>query len=58
MGFHIVKCRGQKQLSENVSLSDGLALEKQFFESTDPWRKQQENEMKTIREESVPRGHS
>jgi GTPase SAR1 family protein len=43
MGFHMVKCRGQQQLNDGVSLQKGLEAEGSFFRS-DPWRKESEKQ--------------
>ncbi|KAJ1441760.1 P-loop containing nucleoside triphosphate hydrolase protein [Ochromonadaceae sp. CCMP2298] len=42
MGFHMVKCRGQAQLNEGVTLEQGVEKEAQFFKNEDPWRKESE----------------
>ena len=38
MGFHMVKCRGQKALNNKVTLEQAFDEEKHFFSSVDPWR--------------------
>ena len=45
LGFHMTKCRGQKQLNEGVTLKDSLALESEFFSSTEPWCSQEDQRM-------------
>eukprot|EP01038_Epipyxis_sp_PR26KG_P015387 gene15387-20750_t len=37
LGFHMVKCRGQKDLNKKVSIEDGLDKELEFFRSKSPW---------------------
>jgi len=37
-GFHMVKCRGQKELNDEATLEDGMRKEKTFFDSKEPWR--------------------
>jgi len=36
-GFHMVKGRGQASLDKNVTISEGLQKEKEFFQLTKPW---------------------
>ncbi len=38
LGFHMIKCRGQKALNDEVTVRQGLEQEDQFFKSTGPWR--------------------
>ena len=38
MGYHMIKCRGQKDLKDNVSIEVGLTREEAFFRSKEPWR--------------------
>ncbi|KAI9349172.1 interferon-induced GTP-binding protein Mx [Obelidium mucronatum] len=38
LGYHAVRCRGQKDLNEGVSISDGIELEKEFFTQKDAWK--------------------
>jgi GTPase SAR1 family protein len=38
LGFHIVKCRGQKALLDGTSIASGLKDEISFFRSTEPWK--------------------
>lgn len=45
LGFHMTKCRGQKQLNEGVTLKDSLTLESEFFSSTEPWCSQEDQRM-------------
>ncbi|XP_030634838.1 interferon-induced GTP-binding protein Mx2-like [Chanos chanos] len=37
-GYIIVKCRGQKQIDDKISLTDAMRLERQFFEQHDYFR--------------------
>jgi len=37
LGYHAVKCRGQKELNEKVSITEGNNKEKQFFETSEFW---------------------
>eukprot|EP01038_Epipyxis_sp_PR26KG_P016092 gene16092-21861_t len=37
LGFHMVKCRGQKDLNDNVSIEVGLDKEMRFFTTKPPW---------------------
>ncbi|KAI9324922.1 interferon-induced GTP-binding protein Mx [Obelidium mucronatum] len=39
LGYHAVKCRGQKDLNNGVSIADGIAKEAEFFETHAVWRK-------------------
>ncbi|RKP17615.1 hypothetical protein ROZALSC1DRAFT_30604, partial [Rozella allomycis CSF55] len=37
LGYHAVRCRGQKELNEGVSIKDALKLEEKFFHTRKPW---------------------
>jgi hypothetical protein len=37
-GFHMVKCRSQQQVNDNVTLEASLAEEARFFRKTSPWK--------------------
>ena len=39
MGFHMVKCRGQADLNQSISMAKGLKDEASYFASTQPWKK-------------------
>ncbi|KAI9350922.1 P-loop containing nucleoside triphosphate hydrolase protein [Obelidium mucronatum] len=39
LGYHAVKCRGQKDLNDGVSIADGITKEAEFFETHAVWRK-------------------
>ena len=38
LGFHMIRCRGQKALNDGVTVRQGLEQEELFFRSTGPWR--------------------
>ena len=38
MGFHMVKCRNQKDLNDSVSMAEGMRKETKFFNSVVPWK--------------------
>jgi GTP-binding protein EngB required for normal cell division len=38
LGYHAVRCRGQKDLKNGTSIKDGLQQEKDFFRDTHPWK--------------------
>ena len=38
LGFHIVKCRGQKALDKGISIEKGVEQENAFFASKAPWK--------------------
>eukprot|EP01040_Poterioochromonas_malhamensis_P015369 gene15369-17195_t len=38
LGFHIVKCRGQKALKNGLTVEQGLRDEEVFFRNVEPWR--------------------
>ena len=38
LGFHAVKCRGQKALNKGVSIAEGLVHESSFFETHPIWK--------------------
>ena len=38
MGFHMVKCRNQKALNDNVSMEDGMREETKYFNTVAPWK--------------------
>ncbi len=38
LGYHAVKCRGQRDLDTGVSIETGVENEKDFFETHDKWR--------------------
>eukprot|EP01041_Mallomonas_annulata_P011923 gene11923-24975_t len=38
LGFHIVKCRGQRALDDGMDILGGVEDEKRFFRSTTPWK--------------------
>ncbi|KAJ1410593.1 P-loop containing nucleoside triphosphate hydrolase protein, partial [Ochromonadaceae sp. CCMP2298] len=44
MGFHIVKCRGQQQLNDGVTLDQGLEAEAHYFCSQEPWSKERKKQ--------------
>jgi interferon-induced GTP-binding protein Mx1 len=37
LGYHAVRCRGQKDLKVGISIQDGLQQEQDFFRDTSPW---------------------
>eukprot|EP00834_Sanchytrium_tribonematis_P001225 NODE_28_length_38599_cov_0.791792.p4 type:complete len:660 gc:universal NODE_28_length_38599_cov_0.791792:37662-35683(-) len=37
LGYHAVKCRGQKDLNNGMTIQEGLRQEIEFFETTEPW---------------------
>eukprot|EP00240_Pyramimonas_obovata_P003444 CAMPEP_0118928644 /NCGR_PEP_ID=MMETSP1169-20130426/5850_1 /TAXON_ID=36882 /ORGANISM="Pyramimonas obovata, Strain CCMP722" /LENGTH=812 /DNA_ID=CAMNT_0006870673 /DNA_START=258 /DNA_END=2696 /DNA_ORIENTATION=+ len=41
MGFHMVKCRGQKALNEGKSMQEGMQEEEHFFTTQEPWCKEE-----------------
>jgi len=41
LGYHAVKCRGQKELNEKVSIQEGNNKEKIFFETSKFWSRTQ-----------------
>eukprot|EP01040_Poterioochromonas_malhamensis_P005984 gene5984-6431_t len=38
LGFHIVKCRGQKALTKGITVEQGLKDEEEYFRKFEPWR--------------------
>lgn len=40
LGFHMVKCRGQKSLNEGMSIEHGLIEGEKFFTNESPWREE------------------
>lgn len=38
LGFHMVKCRSQKELDDGITLKASLKKEEIFFNVTEPWR--------------------
>ncbi len=38
LGFHIVKCRGQKALTNGMTVEQGLKDEEEYFRKFEPWR--------------------
>jgi interferon-induced GTP-binding protein Mx1 len=39
LGFHMIKCRGQKALSDGTGLAHSIERERRFFGAKSPWRK-------------------
>ena len=37
LGFHIVRCRGQKDLNDGMSVAEGIQKEEIFFRAKEPW---------------------
>lgn len=38
MGFHMVKCRNQKALNDDVSMEEGMREETKYFNTVAPWK--------------------
>ena len=45
LGFHMTKCRRQKQLNDNVTLQESLTEEVNYFSSNEPWCSQEDQKM-------------